>query len=451
MQTSFRTLLTGAALAGALVPAAGAQRAGNGAALRDDVARRTTAVMPKVVAWRRDIHEHPELSGSEVRTAALVAAHLRSLGMEVKTGVGGHGVVGLLVGGKPGPVVALRADMDALPVEELVTLPFKSKVRASYNGQQVGVMHACGHDNHVAILMGAAEVLAGMKASLPGTVKFVFQPAEEGAPNGEGGAAPMIREGVLESPKVDAMFGLHVFPGPLGSIGYRVGPLLAASNSFTLTVRGKQTHGAAPWAGVDPIVVGSQIVLGLQTIISRQVDITAVPAIVTVGAINGGIRSNIIPDSVVMIGTIRTFDATQRRTIFANMKRTAEQIALSSGATAAFVVDSGYPVTVNDTTLTTQMLPTMRWAAGSAGAGLRPLVTGAEDFSYFQEKVPGVFVMLGVTPAGQDPAKVAANHSPYFFADEAALPNGVRVMAALATDFLASGGRTAPAAGTAGR
>jgi amidohydrolase len=360
-------------------------------------------------------------------------------------------VVGLLVGGKPGPVVALRADMDALPVEELVTLPFKSKVRASYNGQQVGVMHACGHDNHVAILMGAAEVLAGMKASLPGTVKFVFQPAEEGAPNGEGGAAPMIREGVLESPKVDAMFGLHVFPGPLGSIGYRVGPLLAASNSFTLTVRGKQTHGAAPWAGVDPIVVGSQIVLGLQTIISRQVDITAVPAIVTVGAINGGIRSNIIPDSVVMIGTIRTFDATQRRTIFANMKRTAEQIALSSGATAAFVVDSGYPVTVNDTTLTTQMLPTMRWAAGSAGAGLRPLVTGAEDFSYFQEKVPGVFVMLGVTPAGQDPAKVAANHSPYFFADEAALPNGVRVMAALATDFLASGGRTAPAAGTAGR
>lgn len=451
MQTSFRTLLTGAALAGVLVPAAGAQRAGNGAALRDDVARRTTAVMPKVVAWRRDIHEHPELSGSEVRTAALVAAHLRSLGMEVTTGVGGHGVVGLLRGGKPGPVVALRADMDALPVEELVDLPFKSKVRAAYNGQQVGVMHACGHDNHVAILMGAAEVLAGMKASLPGTVKFVFQPAEEGAPNGEGGAAPMIRDGVLESPKVDAMFGLHVLPGPLGSVGYRVGPLLAASNEFKLTVRGRQTHGAAPWAGVDPIVVGSQIVMGLQTIVSRQIDITSVPAIVTVGAFNGGIRTNIIPDSVVMIGTIRTFDAAQRQTIFTNMKRTAEQIALSSGATAAFVVDSGYPVTVNDTTLTTQMLPTLRWAAGSAGAAIRPLVTGAEDFSYFQEKVPGVFVILGVTPVGQNPARVAANHSPYFFADEAALPNGVRVMAALAADYLAAGGRVVPAAGTAGR
>ena len=451
MQPSIRTLLTGAVLASALAPAAGAQRGVNPAVLRDEIARRTTTVMPKVVAWRRDIHEHPELSGDEVRTSALVAAHLQSLGMEVKTGVGGHGVVGVLRGGRPGPVVALRADMDALPVEELVDLPFKSKVRASYNGRQVGVMHACGHDNHVAILMGAAEVLAGMKASLPGTVKFVFQPAEEGAPNGEGGAEPMIRAGVLESPRVDAIFGLHVFPGPLGSIGYRVGPLMAASNSFTLTVRGRQTHGAAPWAGVDPIVVGSQIVMGLQTIISRQVDITSVPAIVTVGAINGGIRSNIIPDSVVMIGTIRTFDATQRQLIFANMKRTAEQIALASGATAGFVVDSGYPVTVNDTVLTTQMLPTMRWATGNAGAVIRPLVTGAEDFSYFQEKVPGMFVLLGVTPTGQNPAKVAANHSPYFFADEAALPNGVKVMVALAAEFLAAGGRSAPAAGTAGR
>ena len=451
MQPSIQTLLTGALMAGALVTAAGAQRGSNLALMHDEIARRTAVVMPKVVAWRRDVHEHPELSGDEVRTSALVAAHLRTLGMEVTTGVGGHGVVGLLRGGKPGPVVALRADMDALPVEELVDLPFKSKVRATYNGQQVGVMHACGHDNHVAMLMGAAEVLAGMKATLPGMVKFIFQPAEEGAPNGEGGAAPMIRAGVLESPKVDAVVGLHVFPGALGSVGYRVGPLMAASNSFTLTVRGRQTHGAAPWAGVDPIVVGSQIVMGLQTIISRQVDITSVPAIVTVGAINGGIRSNIIPDSVLMIGTIRTFDATQRQQIFANMKRTAEQIAFASGATAAFVVDSGYPVTENDTALTTQMLPTIRWAAGNAGAAIRPLVTGAEDFSYFQEKVPGVFVMLGVTPTGQNPAKVAANHSPYFFADEAALPNGVRVMVALAADFLAAGGRNAPAAGTAGR
>ncbi len=451
MRIATLTFLACAAMAGALVPVAGAQRAVNTTAMHDEIARRTTMVMPKVVAWRRDIHEHPELSGDEVRTAALVAAHLRALGIEVKTGVGGHGVVGVLRGGKPGPVVALRADMDALPVEELVDLPFKSKVRGTYRGQSVGVMHACGHDNHVAVLMGAAEVLAGMRASLPGTVKFIFQPAEEGAPNGEGGAAPMIREGVLESPKVDAIFGMHVFPGPLGSVGYRVGPLMAASNSFTLTVRGRQTHGAAPWAGVDPIVIGSQIVMGLQTIISRQIDITAIPAIITVGAINGGIRSNIIPDSVVMIGTIRTFNAVQRRTIFANMKRTAEEIALSGGATAGFAVDSGYPVTVNDSALTNQMLPTLRWAAGSAGAGLRPLVTGAEDFSYFQEKVPGMFVMLGVTSADHDPAKVAANHSPYFFADEAALPNGVKVMAALAVDFLAAGGRAGSALGSGGR
>jgi amidohydrolase len=430
----------------------GAQRAVNTTAMRDDIDRRTAAVMPKVVAWRRDIHEHPELSGDEVRTSALVAAHLRALGLEVSTEIGGHGVIGILRGGKPGPVVALRADMDALPVAEQVDLPFRSMVKSSYRGQAVGVMHACGHDNHVAILMGAAEVLTGMEASLPGTVKFIFQPAEEGAPNGGGGAEPMIRAGALENPRVDAIFGLHVFPGPLGSIGYRVGPVLAAANSFELTVHGRQTHGAAPWAGVDPIVVGSQIVMGLQTIISRQTDITAVPAIVTVGAINGGIRSNIIPDSVMMIGTIRTFDPAQRTDIFARMKRTAEQIALSSGATASFVVDSGYPVTVNDTALTNQMLPTLRWAAREAGASLRPLVTGAEDFSYFQEKVPGVFVMLGVTPKGKDPRTVAANHSPFFFADEAALPAGVRTMAGLAVDYLAAGLVGARAmTGTSGR
>jgi amidohydrolase len=445
------SLLAGALIAGVLAPAAMAQRAVNLTAVHDDIEKRTALVMPKVVAWRRDIHEHPELSGDEVRTSALVAAHLKALGMEVTTDVGGHGVVGILKGGKPGPVVALRADMDALPVAEQVDLPFKSKVRSTYRGQSVGVMHACGHDNHVAILMGAAEVLAGMKAMLPGTVKFIFQPAEEGAPNGEGGAAPMIHAGVLTGPKVDAIFGLHVFPGPLGSVGYRVGPLLAAANSFSLTVNGKQTHGAAPWAGVDPIVVSSQIVLGLQTIISRQTDITAVPAIVTVGAINGGIRNNIIPDSVMMIGTIRTFDPTIRTDIFARMKRTAEEIARASGATATFTVDSGYPVTVNDTALTNQMLPTLRWAAGTAGAVVRPLVTGAEDFSYFQEKVPGLFVMLGVTPKDKDPRTVAANHSPYFFADEAALPNGVKAMVALATDFLTSGRVAGTAMGTAGR
>ena len=451
MRNPIRCLLAGALVAGFLTPAANAQRAVNMTAMHDDIDRRIALVTSKVVAWRRDIHEHPELSGEEVRTSALVAAHLRALGLDVKTDVGGHGVIGILRGGKPGPVVALRADMDALPVAEQVDLPFKSAVRGTYRGQSVGVMHACGHDNHVAILMGAAEVLVGMKATLPGTVKFIFQPAEEGAPNGGGGAEPMIKDGALESPHVDAIFGLHVFPGSLGSIGYRIGPAMAASNSFALTVRGKQTHGAAPWAGVDPIVVGSQIVMGLQTIISRQTDITAVPAIVTVGAINGGIRSNIIPDSVMMIGTIRTFDPLQRTDIFARMKRTAEQIALSSGATAVFVVDSGYPVTVNDTALTNQMVPTLRWAAGAAGAAIRPLVTGAEDFSYFQEKVPGLFVMLGVTPKNMDPTKVAANHSPYFFADEAALPTGVRTLAGLAVDFLVLGKVVGAATGAAGR
>ncbi|HYW51053.1 MAG TPA: amidohydrolase, partial [Gemmatimonadaceae bacterium] len=450
MRSTRASMLAGAMLTGALAQGAAAQNPA-ASAMHAEIERRMVAVMPKVVAWRRDIHEHPELSGEEVRTAALVAAHLEKLGIAVQTGVGGHGVVGILRGGRPGPVVALRADMDALPVAELVDLPFKSTVRAKYRGQDVGVMHACGHDNHVAVLMGAAEVLAGMKATLPGTVKFVFQPAEEGAANGEGGAAPMIRAGVLTNPQVDAIFGMHVFPGPLGSIGYRAGPLMAASNTFTLTVRGRQTHGAAPWAGVDPIVVGSQIVLGLQTIISRQTDITAVPAIVTVGTINGGIRSNIIPDSVVMIGTIRTFDPKQRSDIFARMKRTAEQIAMASGATAGFAVDSGYPVTVNDSSLTNRMLPTLRWAAGDANAGLRPLVTGAEDFSYFQEKVPGLFVLLGVTPKDKDPATVAANHSPYFFADEGALPTGVRAMAGLAVDFLAGGRVTGGPAGAGGR
>ncbi|MCC7051696.1 MAG: amidohydrolase [Gemmatimonadaceae bacterium] len=430
---------------------AGAQRVVNTAPLRAEIERRTAAVTPKVVAWRRDIHEHPELSGEEVRTAALVAAHLRALGMQVTTGVGGHGVVGVLRGGRPGPVVGLRADMDALPVAEQVDIPFKSRVTSTYRGQTVGVMHACGHDNHVAILMGAAEVLAGMKATLPGTVKFIFQPAEEGKPNGEGGAAPMIAAGALENPHVDAMFGLHVGPGPLGSLGYRVGPMLAAANSWSLVVHGRQTHGALPWGGVDPIVIGSQIVMGLQTVISRQTDITAVPAIVTVGAINGGVRNNIIPDSVVMVGTIRTFDPRQRTDIFARMKRTAEQIALSAGATASFSVDSGYPVTINDTALTTRMVPTLRWAAGEAGAGTRPMSTGAEDFSYFQEKVPGLFVMMGVTPKDKDPRTAAPNHSPLFFADEAALPTGVKAMAGLAVDWLAAGKPTDGATGAGGR
>src|SRR5882672_9840014 len=305
-----------------------------------EVDRRAAQIQNKVVAWRRDIHEHPELSNRETRTADLVAQHLRSLGLEVRTGVAHTGVIGVLHGGRPGPVVALRADMDALPVTEEVDVPFASRVRTTYNGQDVGVMHACGHDTHVAMLMGVAEVLAGMRNELPGTVKFIFQPAEEGAPAGErGGAELMIEEGALDDPKPSAIFGLHVFPYPAGEIRYRPGGTMASADAFRIVVRGRQTHGALPWAGIDPIVIASQIVMGLQTITSRQIDVTAAPAIVTVGAINGGIRYNIIPDSVVMLGTIRTFDTAVRNDIHARVRRTAESIAQSAGASAQVVIE----------------------------------------------------------------------------------------------------------------
>lgn len=402
--------------------------------LQRELDRLTAAVNPKVVAWRRDIHEHPELSGFEVRTAALVAAHLRGLGMEVRTNVGGHGVVGVLRGGRPGRVVALRADMDGLPVTEQVDLPFASKVKSTYRGQEVGVMHACGHDNHVAALMGAAEVLAGIKAQLPGTVVFIFQPAEEGHPEGGGGAERMLADGAFDNPKPEAVFGLHVWPGPAGQVMYRSGPFMAAVNAYKVIVHGRQTHGSKPWGGVDPIVVSAQIINGLQTIVSRQNDITLVPSVVSVGAINAGIRDNIIPDSAVFIGTIRTFDAAQRDSTFVRIARMATNIAAASGARATVVIDSGYPVTVNTPELTAAMLPTLRRVAPSVRE--IPLVTGAEDFSYFQERVPGLFVMLGIVPPGQDPDLAASNHSPLFFADESALPVGVQVLSSLALDWL---------------
>lgn len=411
-------------------------------AVHAELDRLAAAVTPKVVSWRRDIHEHPELSGQEVRTAALVAKHLRTLGLEVREGVGGTGVVGVLRGGRPGKVVALRADMDALPVTEQTDLPFKSTVRARFNGQEVGVMHACGHDNHVAILMGAAEVLSQMKARLPGTVVFLFQPAEEGGhPKGGGGAQWMIADGALEDPKVDAIFGLHVGPGELGTLNYRAGPLMAASNNFRVVVHGRQSHGAVPSAGIDPIVVGAQVVLGLQTIVSRQVDITTAPAVVTVGTFAGGVRSNIIPDSVVMTGTVRTFDMGMRDEIFARIKRTAEQVAASAGARAEVRIDSGYPVTRNDSALAERMLPTLRRVARGGQVKPAPLTTTAEDFSFFQQKVPGFYFWMGVTEVGKDWTKVPGNHSPMFEADEGALPVGVRAMSALAVDYLAQADR----------
>lgn len=403
-------------------------------ALTADVQSRVDTVMPQVIDWRRDFHQHPELGNREFRTAGIIADHLRSLGIEVTTEVAHTGVVGILEGGQPGPVVALRADMDALPVEEQVDLPFASQVRTQYNGQDVGVMHACGHDNHMAILMGAATVLAQMRDSLPGTVMFIFQPAEEGAPAGEqGGAELMLDEGLFEDIRPDAVFGLHVWPIPAGQIAVREGGTMASSDSFSIRVQGQQTHGAAPWAGIDPIVVASQIVLGLQTIPSRQLDSTLTPSIVTVGAINGGVRSNIIPDSVEMIGTLRTFDAETRQQIHERVERTAQQIAASAGASVDVNINLGYPVTHNDPALTRRMSATLERVAGEKFTEAN-LITGAEDFSYYANEVPGMFFFLGI--ASDDPDMVYPNHSPYFYADESALPVGVEAMTALALDFL---------------
>ena len=398
------------------------------------------ALEAKVIAWRRDFHQHPELSNREIRTAGAVAVHLRALGFDVETGVAHTGVVGLLDSGKPGPVIALRADMDALPVAEQVDLPFASKERTTFNGQEVGVMHACGHDCHVAVLMGVAELLAGLKARLRGQIKFIFQPAEEGPPPGEeGGAALMIKQGVLKNPKPDVIFGLHVFAGvEAGTLAYRPGPAMASSDRIRILVNGRQTHGAMPWRGVDPIVISSQIVLGLQTIVSRQVDVTLEPAVVSIGAIRGGVRDNIIPDAVEMLGTVRTFNEEMRRDIHARIRNTVELIAQSAGATAQVHFDNAYPVTVNDIPLTERMVPTLERVAGKENVFVGQKITGYEDFSYYQQKIPGFFYFVGITPRGVDRKESAPNHSPRFFVDESALLLGVRSLAHLTLDYMAS-------------
>jgi len=404
-----------------------------------EIDRRAAQVADKVVGWRRDLHQHPELSNRETRTAKVVADHLRSLGLEVRTGIAHTGVVGVLKGGKPGKVVALRADMDGLPVTELVNLPFASKVKSTYNGQEVGVMHACGHDSHVAILMGVAELFAGMKDQLPGTVKFIFQPAEEGAPSGEeGGAALMVKEGAFDNPKPDAVFGLHVGlgAGTVGNVRYRSGATMASADMLRIVVRGKQTHGAIPWGGVDPIVVASQIVLGLQTIVSRQIDVTKTPSIITIGSVHGGVRFNMIPDEVQLEGTIRTFDAAVQRDVHRRITLTAQSIAASAGAEATATFTPFAPVTINDSKLTDAMLPTLRRVAGADMVSEQALVTAAEDFSIFAQRAPGLFVFLGATRKGVDPATAPANHSPLFDVDEGVLPLGVRTLANLAADFL---------------
>ena len=431
-----RPLASLAALVAALAPAALAQAAPD---LDERIDALVADVMPRVVEYRRHVHQNPELSNREVETAAYVADHLRQLGLEVETGVARTGVVGTLRGGRPGPTVALRADMDALPVTEQVDLPFASTVRSVYNGLDVGVMHACGHDAHVGMLMGVAEVLAAVRDELPGTVVFLFQPAEEGAPAGEApaGAEQMVAEGALGD--AEAVFGLHVTSSfEVGELKTRPGAMMASADDLRIVVTGKQTHGAYPWGGVDPIVTAAQIVTGLQTIVSRQLDLTKAPAVVTVGRIDGGVRSNIIPDSVLMVGTIRALDGAMRGELHDRIRRTATSIAESQGATAEVTIaaEYGYPVTANDAALLDRMTPTL-WAV--AGDGLDtavPPVLGAEDFSYYANEVPGLFLWLGIRTPGASRELFPPNHSPLFRIDEDALPLGVRTLAHLAVDYL---------------
>ncbi|TQV89142.1 amidohydrolase [Aliikangiella coralliicola] len=398
------------------------------------------SVENKVIKWRRHFHQFPELSNREFKTAKTVAAHLRSLGLEVKTGIAHTGVVGILRGGLPGKVVALRADMDALPVTERVDLPFASTQVAEYAGQKVGVMHACGHDTHTAILMGVAEVLSKIRDKIPGTVKFIFQPAEEGVPVGEeGGAELMVKEGVLKNPDVSAIFGLHISSQTrVGTIGYRPGGMMASVDDFRILVKGQQTHGSAPWNGVDPIVISSQIINSLQTIVSRQMQLTKQAAVVTIGSIHGGVRSNIIPEEVEMIGTIRALDADMREKIHQKVRQIATGVAESMGASVKIdlPMSSSYPVTYNTPELVKQMLPTMKRQAGEGRVVLIDAITGAEDFSFFAKEVPGFYFFLGGRPVDVPPEKAPAHHTPDFYIDESGMKLGVQTLANMALDYL---------------
>ena len=399
----------------------------------------------KCIAWRRDIHEHPELGNNEFRTAKIIADHLRSLGIEVKEGVGKTGVVGILKGAKPGPVIALRADMDALPVVERVNIPFASKIKTSYSGQPVGVMHACGHDTHVAILMSVAEILSGMKNDLKGTVKFVFQPAEEGPPEGEEGGAPlMIKDGVMDNPKVDVMFGLHIESNiEIGKIEYKSGAFMASSDWFVIKVKGKASHGSQPWLGIDPIAISAQIIQGLQNIISRQSDLTKAPAVISVGKIDGGVRSNIIPEECIMYGTIRTLDSKMQLDIHEKIKQVASKIAEAGGATTEIVIETKTLVTYNDPELVKKTVPFLKAAIGNENVSERTWVTGAEDFSYYGQKAPSFFFYLGGMPKGNDPQKAPPHHTPDFFVDEAGMKTGIKAFCNLVFDYMNSQTETA--------
>jgi amidohydrolase len=406
------------------------------------ISARADALKDEIIAWRRDFHEHPELGNREVRTSGIIAKHLQSLGIEVKTGVATTGVVGILKGDKPGPVVALRADMDALPVTERTPLAFASKVKTQYSGQDVGVMHACGHDSHMAILMAVAEVLSGMKKDLHGTVKFIFQPAEEGAPLGEkGGAEQMVKEGVLENPKVDVVFGLHINSQvEVGKLTYRPGGTMAGVSDMQIVVNGRSAHGASPWSSVDPVLVSAQIVNNLQSIVSRNINVTENPAVVTIGIIKGGTRFNIIPENVVMEGTLRYFTAADEKILKDNVRRIATKTAEAYGATAEVKVpySNEYPVTYNEPALTAKMLPALEAAAGKENVSLKAAVTTAEDFSFYQQKVPGLFFFLGGMPKGADPLKAPSHHTPDFYIDESGFTLGVKALCNLTLDYMAS-------------
>ena len=405
--------------------------------LTPEIDAATAKIMPQVIEWRRFIHQHPELSNREFNTSKLVAVELKRLGLEVRTGIAKTGVVGILKGGKPGPVIGLRADMDALPVTERADLPFKSVEKAEYNGQTVGVSHACGHDSHVAMLLGTANVLAGMKDQIKGTVVFIFQPAEEGAPAGEtGGAKDMVNEGVMDNPKIDAIFGIHInSQTEIGTIKYKPGATMAASDWFSIKVKGKGSHGSAPWSGIDPIAVATQIYTGLQMIVARESELTKAPVVITVGRINGGIRENIISEELTMAGTIRTLDAAMQNEVHDKIRLTATKIAESMGATVEVTIDKRTPVTYNTPELVKQMLPSLEKAAGKGNVINAEWTTGAEDFSFYGSKAPAFFFFVGGMPKGKDPKTAAAHHTPDFYIDDSRLDVGIKAFCNIVFDY----------------
>ncbi|OSZ81352.1 N-acyl-L-amino acid amidohydrolase [Chitinophagaceae bacterium IBVUCB2] len=406
--------------------------------LKEKAAVAADKIESKCIAWRRDFHEHPELGNRETRTAKIIAEHLKKFGLDVQEGIAKTGVVAILKGGKPGPCVALRADIDALPVEERGSLPFASKQRTTYNGQEVGVMHACGHDTHTAILMSVAEILSGMKNDIKGTVKFIFQPAEEGPPEGEeGGASLMIKEGVMNNPKVDAIFGMHIWSDiEVGKIKYKSGASMASSDWFTIKVKGRGSHGSQPWKGIDPIQISAQIIDGLQFIVSRQSEITKAPVIISVGKIQAGVRNNIIPEECIMEGTIRTLDPAMQKEVHAKIKLTAEKIAEASGAKAEVAIHTKTLVTYNDPELVKKMIPSLQSAAGADNVSEKEWVTAAEDFSYYGTKAPAFFFSLGGMPKGKDSKTAPAHHTADFYIDESGMKTGIKAFCDLVFDYM---------------